>query len=316
MEKIFVAGHKGMVGSAIVRRLKAFKRCKIITCPKKKLDLLDRSAVDSFLNQSRPDIIINAAAKVGGIMANKTLPAEFIYQNLAININLVDAAFRQGVPRLINLGSSCIYPKIVPLPISEESLLSGKLEPTNDAYAIAKIAGLEMCRHYRSQYGVMFHSVLPTNLYGPGDNYHLDNAHVLPALIRKFHEAKMEKKKAVEVWGSGTPLREFLYVDDLADAIVHLMTIKSPPDYVNIGTGRECSITKLCELIKEVVGFNGELHFDSSKPDGVKSKVLNVSSMEAIGWKANVKLRDGIKRTYADFLKRLEDGTLRINDYN
>ena len=257
----------------------------------------------------RPEFIVNAAGKVGGIHANNTYPAEFIRENLLINANLIHSAWKHGVVRFLNLGSSCIYPRDAEQPLREECLLSGPLEPTNSAYALAKIAGLEMCRHYRAQYGVLFHSAMPTNLYGPGDNYHPDNSHVLPALIRRFHEAKEKNLAEVCIWGTGKPRRELLHADDLAEGLLHLLEVEDPPDWVNLGSGEDQTILELAKLVKEVVGYTGEITHDLSKPDGTPIKRMDVSVMASLGWKAGISIRDGITMTYADFRERLETGT-------
>jgi len=313
MTRIFVSGHGGMVGSAILRALSSSgKNWQVITKSRADLDLCDQSAVDDFLGNERPEFIINAAGKVGGIHANSTYPAEFIRENLLINANLIHSAWKHEVARFLNLGSSCIYPRNAEQPLSEECLLSGPLEPTNSAYALAKIAGLEMCRHYRNQYGVLFHSAMPTNLYGPGDNYHPNNSHVLPALIRRFHEAKEKNLEEVCIWGTGKPRRELLYADDLAEGLLHLLGVDAPPDWVNLGSGEDQTILDLANMVKEEVGYTGEITHDLSKPDGTPIKRLDVSTMASLGWKAEISIRDGIMRTYSDFRQRLKDGTLRI----
>ncbi len=313
MPRIFVSGHAGMVGSAILRALASSgKEWQVVTKSRTELDLCNQGAVDDFIRRERPEFIINAAGKVGGIHANNTYPAEFIRENLLINANLIHSAWKHGVARFLNLGSSCIYPRDAGQPLREECLLSGPLEPTNSAYALAKIAGLEMCRHYRSQYGVLFHSAMPTNLYGPGDNYHPDNSHVLPALIRRFHEAKEKNLAEVCIWGTGKPRRELLHADDLAEGLLHLLSVEDPPDWVNLGSGRDQTILELAELVKDVVGYKGEITHDLSKPDGTPIKRMDVSVMASLGWKAGISIRDGITMTYADFRERLETGTLRI----
>ncbi len=313
MSRIFVSGHGGMVGSAILRALSSSaKDWEIITKTRADLDLCDQGAVEDFIRNDRPEFLINAAGKVGGIHANSTYPAEFIRENLLINANLIHSAWQYGVRRFLNLGSSCIYPRDAHQPLREECLLSGPLEPTNSAYALAKIAGLEMCRHYREQYGVLFHSAMPTNLYGPGDNYHPDNSHVLPALIRRFHEANEKNLNEVCIWGTGKPRRELLHADDLAQGLLHLLELEDPPDWVNLGSGKDQTILELANMVKEVVGFSGEITHDLSKPDGTPIKSLDVSVMASLGWKAEIPIRDGIKRTYADFRQRLKEGSLRI----
>jgi GDP-L-fucose synthase len=296
--KIFVSGHRGMVGSAIVRRLQAGGHDRIVTRTRQQLDLLDQRAVQAFLGEERPDYVFIAAAKVGGIQANNQFRAEFLYENLAIEANLIHGAHLAGVQRLMFLGSSCIYPRDCPQPIKEEYLLTGPLEPTNEPYAIAKIAGIKLCESYNRQYGRQYVSVMPTNLYGLNDNYDLASSHVLPALIRKAHEAKQRGDAAYVVWGSGTPRREFLYVDDLADACVHLMERGYDGPLVNIGTGEDVTIRELAETVMAVVGFEGRIVFDRSKPDGTPRKLLDVSRLAALGWKARTALREGIARAY------------------
>ncbi len=298
---IFVAGHRGMVGSAIVRRLQALGFENVVTRTHAELDLLDQRAVNEFLRSQQPNYIFIAAAKVGGIQANNEFRADFIYQNLMIEANLVHGAHLHGVQRLMLLGSSCIYPRDCPQPIKEEYLLTGPLEPTNEPYAIAKIAGIKLCESYNRQYGRQYVSVMPTNLYGPNDNYDLTSSHVLPALIRKAHEAKLRGAEEYVVWGSGTPRREFLYVDDLADACVHLMERDYDGPLVNIGTGEDVTIRELAETVMQVIGFNGRIVFDTSKPDGTPRKLLDVSRLAALGWHARTALREGILRSYADF---------------
>ncbi len=295
--KIFVAGHRGLVGSAIVRALKAQGFSNILTADRKELDLLDHHKVVAFLEREKPEYLFLAAAKVGGIQANNVYSADFIYQNLQIQNNVIHGAHLAGVKKLCFLGSSCIYPKFAPQPMKEDALLTGILEPTNEAYAIAKIAGIKMAQMYRKQYGANFISVMPTNLYGPGDNFDLQNSHVLPALIRKFIEAAGSNAPNVTIWGTGSPKREFLYVDDMADACVFLMRNYDSPEIVNIGTGKDISIKELAEMIREEVGYTGELVFDSSKPDGTPRKLLDVSKLTALGWKPKVSLRDGIRAT-------------------
>jgi GDP-L-fucose synthase len=301
---IFVAGHRGMVGSAIVRRLQAVGYSNVLTASRTELDLLDQRAVHDWVASHRPAYVFIAAAKVGGIQANNTYRADFIGQNLVIQSNLIDGAHRAGVQRLMFLGSSCIYPKLAPQPLTEDSLLTGPLEPTNEPYAIAKIAGIKLAEAYNAQYGRQYVSVMPTNLYGPNDNYDLANSHVLPALIRKAHEAKGRGDAEYVVWGSGNPRREFLYVDDLADACVHLMEQGYDGPLVNIGTGEDVTIRELAETVMDVIGFRGRIVYDSSKPDGTPRKLLDVSRLEALGWRARTPLRDGIALAYADFLKR------------
>ena len=312
--KIYIAGAQGMVGSAIVRRLQDGGYTNLITPGRKQLDLLDQQVVTDFFSAESPDYVFMAAAKVGGIHANSTYPAEFIHENLAIQSNVIEQAYRHHVKRLLFLGSSCIYPKKAPQPMSEDVLLTGLLEPTNEAYAIAKIAGIKMCESYNRQYGTQFVAVMPSNLYGPGDNFHPENSHVLPALIRRFHEAKIERQAEVAVWGTGTPMREFLYVDDMADGCVFVMEMDDQalsgellsypkPCFVNLGAGKDVTIHELAETIKNIVGFAGDIVFDPSKPDGTMRKLLDVSRMKALGWEVKVSLRDGIEKTYEWFLK-------------
>ena len=296
--KIYVAGHRGLVGSAIVRNLEDKGYTNIICRTHKELDLTNQEAVRAFFEQERPEYVFLAAAKVGGIHANNTYPADFIYDNLMIQNNVIKAAHDFEVKKLLFLGSTCIYPKMAPQPIKEEYLLTGALEETNEAYAVAKIAGLEMCKFFKRQYGDNFISCMPTNLYGPNDNFDLKNSHVLPALIRKFHEAKINNSDVVEVWGTGTPLREFLYVDDMADACVFLMENYNGEQHVNIGTGEEVSIRELAETVKEVVGFEGKLIFNTEMPDGTPRKLTTVDKLHELGWKHKVSLNDGIKFAY------------------
>ncbi|RBP39742.1 GDP-L-fucose synthase [Roseimicrobium gellanilyticum] len=298
---VFVAGHRGMVGSALVRALEARGQHKILTAGRAELDLCNQAAVEAWFESQKPQVVVVAAAKVGGIHANFTYPAEFLYENLMIAANCIHAAYRHGVQRLLFLGSSCIYPREAPQPMREEALLSSELELTNEAYAIAKIAGLKLCQYYRKQYGVLFHSAMPTNLYGPGDNYHPENSHVIPGLIRRFHEAKTGGAEAVSVWGTGSPRREFLHADDLAEGCVHLLGVENPPDWVNIGCGEDITIRALAELVKDVVGFEGELKFDSSKPDGTPRKLMETSKMKALGWQAKTPLREGLVEAYESF---------------
>ena len=301
--KIYVAGHRGLVGSAIVRNLEDKGYTNIICRTHKELDLTNQEAVRTFFEQERPEYVFLAAAKVGGIHANNTYPADFIYDNLMIQNNVIKAAHDFEVKKLLFLGSTCIYPKMAPQPIKEEYLLTGALEETNEAYAVAKIAGLEMCKFFKRQYGDNFISCMPTNLYGPNDNFDLKNSHVLPALIRKFHEAKVNNSEVVEVWGTGTPLREFLYVDDMADACVFLMENYDGEQHVNIGTGEEVSIRELAETVKEVVGFEGELVFNTDMPDGTPRKLTTVDKLHGLGWKHKVSLNEGIKLAYNWFLE-------------
>ncbi|PUV23310.1 GDP-L-fucose synthase [Sphingobacterium athyrii] len=304
--KIYVAGHRGMVGSAIYRKLTELGYNNIVTRTSQELDLRNQQAVADFFNEEKPDYVFLAAAKVGGIMANNTYRADFIYENMAIQNNVIKSSYDNEVTKLMFLGSSCIYPKMAPQPLKEDLLLTGTLEPTNEPYAIAKIAGIKMVEAFRDQYGCNFISVMPTNLYGINDNYHPQNSHVLPALIRRFHEAKVNNLDEVVIWGTGTPLREFLFSDDLADACVFLMNNYNEKQFVNIGIGEDLSIKDLAELIKEVIGYKGSISFDSSKPDGTPRKLMDVSKLHALGWKHKINLREGIKLAYADFLKKEE----------
>ncbi|GAB3355387.1 GDP-L-fucose synthase [Lysobacter tyrosinilyticus] len=305
--RIFVAGHRGLVGGAIVRNLQAKGYRNLLLAGRAQLDLRDRASVEAFFEANKPDYVFLAAAKVGGIHANNTYPAEFLFENLQIQDNVIDAAYRHGSTKLTFLGSSCIYPKLAPQPIKEEYLLTGALEPTNEWYAIAKIAGIKLCQAYRRQYGFNAISLMPTNLYGPGDNFDLNNSHVLPALIRKFHEAKLRGDKEVVMWGTGTPRREFLHVDDLADAVVHLAQTYEGEDIVNIGVGEDISIRELAEMVRGITGFEGEIVNDISKPDGTPRKLLDVSRLHALGWEAKIPLRDGIAETYRWFLEHQSD---------
>lgn len=302
--KIYIAGHRGMVGSAIVRRLQTAGYDNLLTRSHAELDLTNQAAVAAFMHQEKPDYIFLAAAKVGGIQANNTYRADFIYQNLLIEANLIHAAWQAGVARLLFLGSSCIYPRDCPQPIKEEYLLSGPLEPTNEPYAIAKIAGIKLCESYNAQHGTHYAAAMPTNLYGPNDNYDLANSHVLPALLRKAHEAKARGDKELVVWGSGRPMREFLYVDDLADACVFMMESGIDSGLYNIGTGTDVTIRQLAETVMDVVSFAGNIVFDASKPDGTPRKLLNVDRLAELGWRAKIGLREGIALAYADFLRR------------
>jgi len=300
--KIYVAGHRGLVGSAIMRRLRASGYDNLVFRTSGELNLERQDRVEAFFHEERPDYVFLAAAKVGGIWANSTFPAEFIYNNLVIEANIVHASHLFGVKKLLFLGSSCIYPKHCPQPMKEEYLLSGYLEPTNEPYAVAKIAGIKMCQAYNRQYKTRFISVMPTNLYGPGDNFDLKTSHVLPALIRKFHEAKVNGRRSVEIWGTGEPRREFLYVDDLADACLFLMNHYEADDIINVGVGKDQSIRELAELVGEMVGFEGDLRFDPAQPDGTPLKLLDVSRLTALGWQASTPLREGIKRAYQWYL--------------
>ena len=302
--KIFVAGHTGLVGSAICRRLAAGGFSNLLVRNYPELDLSDARAADAFFSAEKPEYVFLAAAKVGGILANSRYPVDFLRDNLLIEISVLDAAWRHGVTKVLCLGSSCIYPKFAPQPIREDSLLSGPLEPTNDSYAIAKIAGIKLAQAYHRQYGMEAISLMPTNLYGPGDNFDLETSHVLPALLRKFHEAAQSHAPEVTLWGTGSPRREFLHVDDLADATVFLMERYSSPEIVNVGVGEDLTILELAELIGQITGFRGKLRFDSSKPDGTPRKLLDVSRLTALGWKARIPLREGIQQTYEWYKRR------------
>ncbi len=304
--KIFVAGHAGMVGSAICRALQRNGFENLLTVDFSELDLRNQAAVNDFVQKHQPDYMFVAAAKVGGIMANNTYKADFLYDNLMIELNLIHAAYLNKVNKLLFLGSSCIYPRMAPQPIKEEYLLEGALEPTNEGYALAKICGIKLCDTYRHQYGCNFISAMPTNLYGYGDNYHPENSHVLPALIRRFHEAKINKSPEVVVWGSGSPLREFMFADDVADACVYLMQNHNEPGWVNVGTGEEISIKELAQLVKDTVGYTGTLRFDTTKPDGTPRKLLDVSKLNALGFKAKTSLKEGLKIVYQDFVNKMQ----------
>lgn len=305
--KIYVAGHRGMVGSAIVRELEKNGYKNIITRTSGELDLRNQAAVTEFYRNEKPDYVFVAAAKVGGILANNTYRAEFLYDNLCIQNNLIHGAYVSGVRKLLFLGSSCIYPKMAPQPLKEDYLLSGYLEPTNEPYAIAKITGIKMCEAYRDQYGCNFISAMPTNMYGPNDNYHPGNSHVLPALIRKFHEAKASGSDQVVVWGDGSPMREFLYADDLANALVYLMVNYNEKEFVNVGYGSDITISELAQMIGEIVGYTGEIVFDSTKPNGTPKKLMDSNRLFATGWKPTTPLFEGIKLAYADFLSKHSD---------
>jgi GDP-L-fucose synthase len=300
-KRVFVAGHRGMVGSAIVRRLEG-ENCTVLTAGRAELDLISQAAVSDWFAREKPDAVFLAAAKVGGILANDTMPAEFLYENLMIEANVIHAAHQAGVEKLVFLGSSCIYPKFADQPITEDALLTGPLEPTNEWYAIAKIAGIKLCQAYRKQYGDDFISAMPTNLYGPGDNYDLKTSHVLPALIRKAHEAKAANAPSIELWGTGTPLREFMHVDDCADALVFLMQCYSGDEHVNVGTGSDLSILDLAKLVCKAVGYEGEIRLDASKPDGTPRKLMSSEKLQALGWQPKIGLKTGIARVYRDFL--------------
>jgi GDP-L-fucose synthase len=310
--KIYIAGYKGLVGSAIKRKLEEKGYTNLVSSDIENFDLQRQQEVERFFERERPEYLFLAAAKVGGIWANKTFPAEFIYSNLSIQTNIIHAAYKYKVKKLLFLGSSCIYPKLAPQPMKEDHLLTSPLEPTNEAYAIAKIAGLKMCRYYNEQYGTNFISVMPTNLFGPNDNYDLQTSHVLPAFIRKFHEAKINNKPYVGLWGTGSPCREFLYVDDLADAVVFLMEnydYKEIGEIINIGIGKDTSIKELAETVKKIVAYEGEIKWDTSKPDGTPRKLLDVSRLKKLGWEAKISLEEGIKRAYSDFKKNIDTFT-------
>ena len=314
--KVFVAGHRGMVGSAIVRQLRSQGYTEVVTRTREELDLVNQQAVANFFAEEKPDAVFLAAAKVGGIHANNTFPAEFIYQNMMIEANIVHQAYVHGVTKLLFLGSSCIYPKLAPQPMEESALLTGLLEPTNEPYAIAKIAGIKLCESYNRQYQLDYRSVMPTNLYGPHDNFHPENSHVIPAMLRRFHEATQSNAEKVVVWGSGKPMREFLYVDDMAAASIHVMNLDSATyqahtkpmlSHINVGTGVDCSIRELAETIAQVTGFKGALEFDTSKPDGPPRKLMNVSRLENLGWKASISLEEGLKLAYQWYLEHQDD---------
>jgi GDP-L-fucose synthase len=308
-KRVWVAGHRGMVGSAIARRL-ASEDARVLAVPRSELDLRDAAAVRAWLKAHKPDVVVLAAAKVGGIAANNALPADFLYENLAIQTSVIHGAFEAGVSKLLFLGSACIYPKLAPQPIPEEALLTGPLEPTNEWYAIAKIAGLKLCQAYRRQHGADFISAMPNNLYGPGDNYHPEHSHVPAGLIRRMDEARRAGARTVTVWGTGKPLREFLYVDDAADACVHLLKSYSGEGPINIGSGQEVSIAEFARLVAEAVGFEGELVFDPSRPDGTPRKLVDVSRLKALGWTSRTPLREGLALAYADYQARLKAGAI------
>ena len=309
--RIHIAGHGGMVGSAIIRSLRARGFDHLLLRTRKELDLRDAAAVREFYARENPDVVIVAAARVGGIHANSTYPAEFIHENLAIAHNTIHEGWRHRVKRLLFLGSSCIYPREAPQPMTEECLLTSPLEPTNEAYAIAKITGLKLCQYYRKQYGVLFHSAMPTNLYGPGDNYHPENSHVLPALIRRFHEAVLSKAPSVTLWGTGVARREFLHADDLADGVLAVLGMENPPDWINVGYGSDVTIREVAGVIAKITGFQGELVWDSSKPDGTLRKLMDSSKLLATGWRPKYELETGLRHAYEDFLAAQSGGQLR-----
>ena len=306
-DKIYVAGHRGLVGSAIVRKLNTDGFDNLLLRTSKELDLREQAAVRDFFAVEKPDYVILAAAKVGGILANDSYPADFIYDNLMMELNVIHGSFQSGVKKLLALGSTCIYPKMAPQPLKEEYLLSGSLEPTNEWYAVAKIAGIKLCQAYQRQHGCRYIAAMPTNLYGPGDNFDLEKSHVLPALIRKFHQAKQGGWDAVTLWGTGSPLREFLHVDDLADACLFLMVNYEDPEIINIGVGEDLSIADLAGMVRDVVGFTGQILFDASKPDGTPRKLVDTSKIDTLGWKAKISLREGLKRVYDKALMNLND---------
>jgi len=310
-QSVFVSGHRGMVGSALVRRLEGEPGVRTITAGRAECDLTRQAEVETWMDANRPDAVIVAAAKVGGILANDTYPADFIYENLMISANLIHAAYRAGVERLLFLGSSCIYPRLAPQPMPESCLLAGPLEPTNEAYAVAKIAGLKLCEYYRKQHGVLYHSAMPTNLYGPGDNYHPENSHVIPGLIRRFHEAREAGLESVTIWGTGTPRREFLHVDDLADAVWFLLGQADPPDLVNVGVGEDMAIIDLARRVAGVVGFEGQILTDPEKPDGTPRKLMDTAVLNSLGWKPKIELQVGLQEAYAAFVAQSEEGSLR-----
>lgn len=309
--KFLVLGARGMVGGALCRALAAEGAEQVLRPGRAELDLSDQASVRAYMDREKPEIVLVAAAKVGGIHANSTYPAEFIFDNLIIAVNAVEAAYRAGVKRLLFLGSSCIYPREADQPMREDCLLTSALEPTNEPYAVAKIAGLKLCQAYRKQYGALYHSAMPTNLYGPGDNYHPENSHVIPGLIRRFHEAKMAGEASVTVWGTGQVRREFLHVDDLAKACLHVLQLEDPPDWINLGYGEDHTIAELAHLVKEAVGFEGELVFDRSKPDGAPRKLLDCTLLEDTGWRPSISLAEGLQHTYASFLQEQDEARVR-----
>jgi len=312
MQKLFIAGHRGMVGAALIREANRLGKHSVLTANRAELDLCDQSATFDFLATHRPAIVIIAAAKVGGIHANSSYPADFIYENLSIAANLIEGCRRANVARVLFLGSSCIYPKLAPQPMPEDCLLSSPLESSNEAYAVAKIAGLKLCQHYRHQHGLLYHSAMPTNLYGPGDNYHSENSHVIPALIRRFHDAKESGDASVTIWGTGTALREFLHADDLAKACFHLLELSSPPDWINVGTGSEVSIMELATLVAKTVGFTGQILTDPTKPDGTPRKLLDITRIQSTGWQPTIQLQSGLAAAYQAFKSSLASGEARL----
>lgn len=311
--KIVVTGHRGMVGSAVCRQLAArYPNLEVVTRDRDQLDLTDDVSVRDFLHETKPDAVLFAASKVGGILANATYPVEFLADNVRMAVSTIQASYEAGVKRFLYLGSTCIYPRMAPQPIREDSLLTSALESTNEAYALAKIVGLKLCQYYRKQYGALYHSAMPTNLYGPGDNYHPDHSHVIPGLIRRIHEAKVAGAAAIRIWGTGTPRREFLYVDDLADALLHLLAMQTPPDWVNVGFGADISIMDLACTVAATIGYTGRIETDPTKPDGTPRKLTDTTLMQSTGWRPTVPLEEGLKLAYADFLQRLDRGSLRI----
>lgn len=310
--KLFVSGHNGMVGSAVCRRFAQQPDVQLITRSRADLDLTDGAMVEAFFQQEKPDAVVFCAAKVGGIHANNTYPVEFMTENLQMAVHSITAAYKAGVKRFLFLGSTCIYPRLAPQPIREDSLLTSPLEPTNEAYALAKIAGLKLCQYYRRQYGVMYHSAMPTNMYGPGDNYHPENSHVLPALLRRIWEAKQRGDAEVRIWGTGSPRREFLYVDDLADAVIHLLNLSDPPDWVNVGTGQDVTILELAQQIAATVGYTGSITTDPSRPDGTPRKVCDVTLLNSLGWHSRTCLADGLNLTLASYMSETRSGKVRI----
>ena len=312
VKRVFVAGHNGMVGSALCRQLRNVEGIELILRDRKELDLTDDLSVSAFFREERPDTVLFAAAKVGGIQANNTYPVEFLADNVRMAVNAIQSAYANGVSRFLFLGSTCIYPRMAPQPIQESCLLTSELEPTNEAYALAKITGLKLCQYYRRQYAVMFHSAMPTNLYGPGDNYHPENSHVLPALLRRFHEAKVNELESVTIWGTGTPRREFLHVDDLASAVLHLVRMENPPDWVNVGTSEDIPIIELAHLVAKTVGYTGQIKTDPSKPDGTPRKLTDTTLLKNTGWKPSIDLENGLASTYEGFLATQSSGLMRV----
>ncbi|MEX0643462.1 MAG: GDP-L-fucose synthase [Pirellulales bacterium] len=309
--RVYIAGHRGMVGAALVRAMEPLD-AQLIKRTSAELDLRNQAATAAFFASERPEIVLFAAAKVGGIQANATAPAEFLYDNLAMATHAIQSAYEFGTERFVFLGSTCIYPRLAPQPMPESALMTSELEPTNEGYALAKIVGLKLCQMYRRQYGVLFHSLMPTNLYGPGDNYHPDHAHVLPALIRRIHQTQEEGQPTVTIWGSGRPLRELLHVDDLAAATLHVAALEDPPDWLNVGSGDELSILELAKMVADIAGYQGEIVVDSSRPDGTPRKLADASRLRATGWQPKIPLREGIERTYQDFVRERERGLLRV----